>query len=71
MIAKHGTEKIKERVQAQLNKNYLQVHKTKTEEYAIKRNVQIDWKRGKYLGSPLDTKGDIKIRKALAIATYS
>ena len=69
--AKHKTEKIKERVPAQLNKKNLQVNKTKTEEYTIKQNGQTDWKRFKYLGSLLDTKEDIKRRKALEIATYN
>ena len=38
--AKHRTEKIKERVPAQLNKKNLKVNKMKTEEYTIKRNEQ-------------------------------
>ena len=42
--ARYRTEKIKERVPVLLNKNNLQVNKTKTEEYAIKRNGQTDWK---------------------------
>ena len=68
MNVKHRTEKIKERVPAQLNKKNLQVNKTKTEEYTIKRNGQTDWKRCKYLGSLLETEEDIKTRKALVIA---
>ena len=68
--AKHSTEKIMERVPAQLNKKNFHVNKTKTEEYTIKRNGQTDWKRCKYLGSLLDTE-DIKRRKALAIVTYN
>ena len=63
--------KFKEKVPAQLNKKNLQVNKTKTEEYTIKRNGKIDWKSCKYLGSLLDTEEDIKSRKALAIATYN
>ena len=69
--AKHRTEKIKERVTAQLSKKNLQVNKTKTEEYTIKRNGQTDWKRCKYPASLLDTEEDIMRRKALAIATYN
>ena len=67
----HRTEKIKERVPAQLNKKNLQVNKSKTEEYTIKRNGQTKWKRFKYLNSLLDTEEDIKRRKALAIVTYN
>ena len=48
-------QKIKERVPAHLNKKNVQVNKTKTEEYTIKRNGQTDWKRCKYLGTLLDT----------------
>ena len=69
--AKHRTENIKERVSAQLNKKTLQVNKSKTEEHTIKRSGQTDWKRCKYVGSLLDTKEDIKQRKALVIATYN
>ena len=58
--AKHRTEKIKERVPAQLNKKNLEVNKTKMEEYTIKRNGQTDWKRCKYLDITLDTEEDIK-----------
>ena len=71
MNAKHRTEKIKERVPAWLNKKNLQLNKTKTEEFTIKRNGQIDWERCKYLGSLLDTEEDIKRRKALAISNYN
>ena len=67
--AKHRKEQIKDRFPAQLNKKNQQVNKTKTEEYTIKRNGQIDWKRCKYLGSLLDTE-DLKRNKTLAIATY-
>ena len=63
--------KIKERVPAQLKKQNLQVNKTKTEEYTIKRNGQTDWKRCKYLGYLLVTEEDIKRRKALGVVTYN
>ena len=58
-----------ERVPPQLNKENLQVNKTKTEEYSIKRHGQTDWKGCKYLCSLLDTEEEIKRRKALARAT--
>ena len=71
MNARHRTEEIKERVPAQLNKKNMHANKTKTEAYTIKRKGQTDLKGCKYLGSLLDTKEDIKTRKALVIATYN
>ena len=54
-----------------LSKKNLEVNKTKTEEYTIKRNGQMDWKWCKYLGSLLDLQKYVKRRKALTIATYN
>ena len=62
--AKYRTgKKFKKRVPAQLNKKNLQVNKTKTEKYTIKRNGKTDWKGCKYLSSLLDTEEDIKRKK--------
>ena len=61
--------KIKKEIPEKLSERNLNVNKEKTEEYNIRRNESVSWKKCKYLGSLLDTEEDIKRRKGLAIST--
>ena len=62
---------LKKVVPSKLKEKNLQINKTKSEEYVIKRGGEETWKNCKYLGSFLDTDKDINRRKILATNTYN
>ena len=59
-------ESIKRDLPGKLEKRNLHINVDKTEEYTVNKNTN-DWRKCKLLGSILDTDGDIKRRKGLAI----
>ena len=50
---------VKNTIPAKLKESHLNLNKSKTEYYEIRRNGRTDWKSCKLLGSLLDTKSDI------------
>ena len=66
MNCSHSIENVKQQIPSALEKRNLLINQEKTEEYRIRKDSEMEWKKCKYLGSMLDSTEDIKRRKRLA-----